>query len=72
MIALFILGGMPAEEPYVMLSQLFTAYYFLHFLVVLPVISQIERPEELPFSITEKVLGKDDAAVLPPTAQPAE
>jgi ubiquinol-cytochrome c reductase cytochrome b subunit len=72
MIALFILGGMPAEEPYVMLSQLFTAYYFLHFLVILPIISQIERPEELPFSITEKVLGKDDAAVLPPTAQPAE
>ena len=64
MAALFVLGGMPAEEPYVMLSQVFTAYYFLHFLVVLPIISQIEKPEPLPFSITESVLGKDDGAVL--------
>jgi len=64
MAALFILGGMPAEEPYVMLSQVFTAYYFLHFLVILPIISQIEKPEPLPFSITESVLGKDDGAVL--------
>lgn len=69
MAALFILGGMPAEEPYVMLSQIFTAYYFLHFLVVLPIISQIEKPEPLPFSITESVLGKDDGAVL--SGQPA-
>jgi ubiquinol-cytochrome c reductase cytochrome b subunit len=72
MAALFYLGGAPAEEPYVMLSQIFTAYYFLHFLVILPLVSQLEQPEALPFSITEKVLGKDDAAVLPPTAQPAE
>ena len=41
-------------------------YYFLHFLVILPIVSSIERPEPLPFSITEAVLGKDDAAVLKP------
>lgn len=61
---LFYLGGAPAEEPYVMLSQLATAYYFLHFLVILPIISSIERPEPLPFSITESVLGDDKQAVL--------
>ncbi|MEO0462391.1 MAG: cytochrome b/b6 [Pseudomonadota bacterium] len=60
MIVLTIAGGAPAEEPYVLLSQIFTAYYFLHFLVILPIISQIEVPKPLPFSITEAVLGSDD------------
>ena len=57
-------GGSPAEEPYVMISQIATAYYFLHFLVILPIVSSIERPEPMPYSITEAVLGKDDKAVL--------
>lgn len=65
MALLFYLGGAAAEEPYVMLSQIATAYYFLHFLVILPIISSIERPEPLPFSITEAVLGADDKAALP-------
>jgi ubiquinol-cytochrome c reductase cytochrome b subunit len=55
-------GGAHAEEPYLMLSQVATAYYFLHFLVFLPLISWMERPKPLPFSITEAVLGPDDAA----------
>ena len=59
MAILFYLGGAPAEEPYVMFSQIATAYYFLHFLVILPLVSSIERPEPLPFSITEAVLGHD-------------
>jgi ubiquinol-cytochrome c reductase cytochrome b subunit len=49
-----------------MISQIATAYYFLHFLVVLPIVSSIERPEPMPFSITEAVLGNDDKAVLTP------
>ncbi|MGB3470529.1 MAG: cytochrome b/b6 [Erythrobacter sp.] len=61
MIILTICGGAPAEQPYVLISQLATAYYFIHFLIVLPIISQIEIPKPLPFSITEAVLGKDDA-----------
>jgi ubiquinol-cytochrome c reductase cytochrome b subunit len=68
MALLFYLGGAAAEEPYVMLSQIATAYYFLHFLVILPIISSIERPEPLPFSITEAVLGKDEKAALPDAA----
>ncbi len=62
MAVLFYCGGAPAEEPYVMLSQIATAYYFLHFLVILPLVSSIERPEPLPFSITEAVLGSDGGA----------
>lgn len=57
-------GGSPAEEPYVMIAQIATAYYFLHFLVILPFVSSIERPEPLPFSITEAVLGKDEHSAL--------
>ncbi|MEO6152623.1 MAG: cytochrome b/b6 [Croceibacterium sp.] len=57
-------GGSHAEEPYLMISQIATAYYFLHFLVFLPLVSWFERPTPLPFSITEAVLGSDDAAIL--------
>ncbi len=49
-------GGAPAEEPYVMISQLATAYYFAHFLIILPLVSMIERPLPLPNSISESVL----------------
>ncbi len=56
---IFILGycgGAPAAEPYVMISQLATAYYFAHFLIILPLVSMIERPLPLPNSISESVL----------------
>ncbi len=64
-------GGAHAEEPYLMLSQIATGYYFLHFLVILPVLSWLERPDPLPFSITEAVLGDDDKAVLAASPAPA-
>jgi ubiquinol-cytochrome c reductase cytochrome b subunit len=57
-------GGAPAHEPYVMISQIASIYYFAHFLIILPIVSSIERPDPLPFSITEAVLGKDEKAAL--------
>lgn len=51
-------GGAPAAEPYVMISQIASAYYFAHFLIILPIIASIERPLPLPGSITEAVLAK--------------
>ena len=51
-------GGAPAEEPFVMISQLASAYYFAHFLIILPLLSRLEKPEPLPNSITESVTGK--------------
>lgn len=71
MAALFYLGGAHAEEPYIMLSQIATAYYFLHFLVILPIVSAIEKPKPLPYSITEAVLGSDENAVLGENTEPA-
>jgi ubiquinol-cytochrome c reductase cytochrome b subunit len=51
-------GGAPAEQPYVLISQLAAIYYFAHFLIILPMIARIEKPLPLPTSITEAVLGK--------------
>ena len=68
MAVLFYCGGAPAEEPYVMLSQIAALYYFAHFLIIIPIVSSIERPEPLPFSITEAVLGSDDNSALAGTS----
>jgi ubiquinol-cytochrome c reductase cytochrome b subunit len=59
-IILGVCGAMPAEEPWVLLSQLGALYYFAHFLIIIPMLSFFEKPEPLPMSITEAVLGKDD------------
>ncbi|PZO74153.1 MAG: cytochrome b [Sphingomonas taxi] len=50
-------GGAPANAFYVILSQICAAYYFAHFLIILPIISRSERPRALPNSITEAVLA---------------
>ncbi|QQR39868.1 cytochrome b [Devosia rhizoryzae] len=60
-IALTYLGAAPAEGIYVILAKICTAYYFIHFLVILPVLSRIETPAPLPTSISESVLGKAHA-----------
>ena len=53
------LGAKPAEGIYVVASQICTFYYFVHFLVILPLLGIIEKPGNLPGSITESVLGAD-------------
>ncbi|MEH3040134.1 MAG: cytochrome b/b6 [Sphingomonas paucimobilis] len=50
------LGGAEATPMTVLLSQIAAGYYFAHFLVVLPIVSAMERPRALPNSITEAVL----------------
>ena len=60
-LALMYLGAQSAEGIYVLLAKIATAYYFLHFLVILPVISRIETPKPLPASISEAVLAKSAA-----------
>ena len=49
-------GMAAAEQPWVLLSQLGSIYYFAHFLIIMPIISRIERPLPMPASITEAVL----------------
>jgi ubiquinol-cytochrome c reductase cytochrome b subunit len=59
------LGGLPAEEPYVMASQIATMYYFAHFLIILPILSMVERTLPLPNSISESVLHGEEAEAAP-------
>jgi ubiquinol-cytochrome c reductase cytochrome b/c1 subunit len=56
-LALGWLGAKPPEGGYLIASRLFTAYYFLHFLVIMPFIGIIETPKPQPRSIAESVLG---------------
>jgi ubiquinol-cytochrome c reductase cytochrome b subunit len=56
-IALGFLGSKPPEGIYVQMARVFTAYYFIHLLVVLPIVGVIETARPLPRSITESVLG---------------
>ena len=51
------MGAMPAEGLYLLIARVATAYYFLHFLVVLPLLGFKERTLPVPLSITESVLG---------------
>ena len=50
-------GGKPPEEPFVTISRFATAYYFAYFLVILPLLSRLEKPLPLPESISRAVLG---------------
>ena len=59
-ISVFALGAVGAHRPqgiWVVIGRLATLYYFLHFLVILPVLGKLERPLPLPESISRPVLG---------------
>jgi ubiquinol-cytochrome c reductase cytochrome b/c1 subunit len=59
------LGSKPAEGGYTIAARILTAYYFIHFLIILPLLGLIETPKPLPNSISESVLkGSKAAAVL--------
>ncbi len=62
------LGGKPAEGGYVLASRILTAYYFAHFLIILPLVGLFEKPKKLPESIAKSVLDKqgDSSGSEPP------
>jgi quinol-cytochrome oxidoreductase complex cytochrome b subunit len=63
------LGSKPAEGGYVIASRILTAWYFLHFLVILPILGLIEKPKPLPNSISESVL-REGAPIGAPAPAP--
>jgi ubiquinol-cytochrome c reductase cytochrome b subunit len=71
-IALGYLGGKPAEGAYVMWAQIFTAYYFAFFLLILPLLGIMETPKPMPRSIAEAVLKPRPPSDPAPSAVPAE
>jgi len=72
-IGLGYLGSRPAEGIYTILSQILTAYYFAHFLIILPWLSRFEKPAKVPPSIADAVLGDNAKSGRgSASAQPAE
>jgi ubiquinol-cytochrome c reductase cytochrome b subunit len=55
-IGLGYLGAQPAEGAYLWFARVFSAYYFLHFLVILPFLGKIEKPEPVPESIEASIV----------------
>jgi ubiquinol-cytochrome c reductase cytochrome b subunit len=55
-----ILGWVGANRPegmFIAIGRLATLYYFIHFLIILPILGKMERPRPLPVSISSAVLG---------------
>lgn len=57
---------------FVTLGQIATFWYFFHFIILLPLISRIERPKPLPHSISEPVLKGGGGAATAASSQPME
>ena len=57
-IALGYLGSQNPEGLFLVASRICTAYYFIHFLMVLPILGIVEKPKPIPESITKAVLEK--------------
>jgi ubiquinol-cytochrome c reductase cytochrome b subunit len=55
-VALGWVGANPPEGLVVTVGQIATLYYFVHFLILFPVIGKVERPRPLPVSIGTAVL----------------
>jgi len=68
-IVLGYVGSQPPTGWVVSLGQFATFYYFLHFLILMPLLGKIERPRPLPISIGQAVL--EAAGARPATAGPA-
>ena len=56
-------GGQKPEGMNTVIGQSLTAYYFLHFLVILPLLAKFEKPLPLPASIADAVLATKNEGV---------
>lgn len=55
-------GANPAEGHFVLIGRLATAYYFFHFLAIVPLLGVFERPKPVPESISRPVLDEAEEA----------
>lgn len=68
--ALFVLNGFvlgycganPPEGDFILISRISTAFYFGYFIILLPLISLIEKPKPLPSSISQPIYPTDTPA----------
>lgn len=61
-ILLTYIGGKPAEGAFLIWGRIATVYYFVHILILLPLVGLFEKPKPLPASISEDVLSKSPKA----------
>jgi ubiquinol-cytochrome c reductase cytochrome b/c1 subunit len=59
------LGAQPPEGIYVIAGRILTFCYFAYFLIMLPLLSRIEKPRPLPNSIADDVLAKTGTLAKP-------
>ncbi|GAB4364367.1 MAG: cytochrome b/b6 [Kiloniellaceae bacterium] len=71
-VVLGIVGAKPAEGIWLDIGRVATAWYFLHFLIILPLLGVFERPKPLPASISEPVLKGGGSTMAGATAKPME
>jgi ubiquinol-cytochrome c reductase cytochrome b/c1 subunit len=57
------LGAQPPEGIYVIAGRVLTVCYFAYFLIVLPLLSRIEKPRPVPNSISDAVLARSGKAI---------
>ena len=51
------LGAKPPEGIYLLLSRVSTIYYFAFFLVIMPILSRIEKPSPMPIGISNPAIN---------------
>jgi ubiquinol-cytochrome c reductase cytochrome b subunit len=71
-IALGFVGAHKPEGVWVVIGRVATTYYFLHFLVILPILGKLERPRPLPESISRPVIGPGGGGGPLPGGAPAK
>ncbi len=67
-VVLGVVGANPPEGGWVTVGRIATIWYFAHFLIVLPLLSRLERPRPLPMSISQPVLSGGGHAPAPTRA----
>ena len=65
-VVLGLAGAKPPEGLWLVIARIATVYYFVHFLVLLPIVGWFERPKPLPESIHQPVLAGSGGAQAPP------
>ena len=65
-VVLGLAGAKPPEGIWLLVARIATVYYFVHFVVLLPIVGWFERPRPLPESIHQPVLAAAAAQAPPP------
>jgi quinol-cytochrome oxidoreductase complex cytochrome b subunit len=68
-VVLGVVGANPPEGSWIVIGRIATIWYFVHFVILLPLLSRMERPRPLPASISQPVLASAGAGYAPAPAR---